>query len=584
MSIKVLDEHLINKIAAGEVIERPASIVKELVENSLDSGATQILIEIKNYGKDLIKIKDNGKGMDKDDLKLSVLRHATSKISNEDDLFSINTLGFRGEALASIAAVSKLSITTKQKGLVEGYRLNVEGGTVLSFYETGADEGTLMEVQDVFFNTPARLKFLKTDSVEFSHIVDVVTRYALINPKIAIKLIHNDKIIINAPVTDFLNNLVNVYGTELAKEMLEVDYSEGDLRVFGWISKPTFVRNDKNQQALYINNRAIQNKTITQALYDAYHNLLFVNKHPVVVLNVDLDPSVVDVNVHPAKREVRIEKKDLVYRLVYNAIQDALNKKEMIPEVKPSVTEIDLYGEEVKPVPKVVEKKSYVSDDVQDTLDLEEDFKIFDAVPEDPLKEIEIVQERPKLPKMRILGQIHKSFFLAEVEDGFLIIDQHVVQERALYEQFMKMYFDKKIEMQALIEKVIFDLTPRDAEVMRDELSLFKELGFEIEEFGTNTFWLKSVPVVFGKVQGKRLIYDVLDSLDSSSVDEIKEDAIISKACRASVKAGDEMTVEHLKKLLNELSATSYPFACPHGRPIFVKVTSDEVERLFRRR
>ena len=582
MSIKVLDEALINKIAAGEVIERPASIVKELVENSLDSGATQITIEIKNSGKELIKVKDNGSGMNKNDLKLSVIRHATSKLKSELDLFNINTLGFRGEALASIAAVAKLSITSNQ-GEVEGSRINVEGGTVLSFYETASDKGTMVEVQDLFYNVPARLKFLKTDSVEFSHILDVVTRYSLINPRVAIKLTHNGKVVLNAPSTDFLNNVVNVYGKELAKEMFEIDYSEGDLKVNGLISKPTYVRNDKNQQVIYINSRAIQNKTINQALYDAYHNLLFVNKHPVVVLNLELDPSLVDVNVHPTKREVRLEQKEVVYRLVYNAVKDVLGKKEMIPEVKPAVKEVDLFGRDVEVV-KTVEKKTYsVPDDVQDTLksELEEDFKVFDAKPEDILDEMAVIQEKPSLPKMRILGQIHKSFFLAEVEDGFLIIDQHVVQERALYEKFMEDFSDKKIEKQALVNKEIFELSPADSEKLRANLELFNSLGFELEEFGINTFWLKTLPVVFGRLQGKEALLDVLDG---ASLDEIKEDRIISMACRASVKAGDEMTIEHLKKLLNDLSVSSYPYACPHGRPIFVKVTREEVEKMFRRR
>ena len=338
--IKLLDEDLINKIAAGEVIERPASVVKELIENSLDAGATRINIEIKDSGKKLIKISDNGSGMSSEDAKKSIIRHATSKISNVDDLFAIQTLGFRGEALASIAAVSKMSIITKQKDELEAFNFVVEGGKEISSGTLGAETGTIIEIVDIFFNTPARKKFLKTDSVELRHIVEIVLKYALINENVSFRLKHDKHELLNSPaVESYRNNLASIYGTGLAKELLEVNYQDELVKITGFIAKPFAARNDKNQQHLFVNKRWIRNEDITKAIYEGYHSLLFVGKHPIYVLNLDINPLKIDVNVHPAKTEIKIEQKKEIYYSVLKAIRETLEKHNLIPVMDIDVEE-----------------------------------------------------------------------------------------------------------------------------------------------------------------------------------------------------------------------------------------------------
>ena len=330
--IHLLSEELINKIAAGEVIERPASVVKELIENSLDAHATRITIQIEDSGKKLIRVIDNGEGMDEEDAKQSVLRHATSKILSSDDLFSISTLGFRGEALASIAAVSQLSITTKQKDKIEGFNLLIEGGKLLSTGIAAADVGTRIDIINLFYNTPARKKFLKTDQVEMKHIVDTVTRYALINPGVAFMLRHEQYPVLQCPaVGSMLDRIASLYGIQLIKDLLPLQFRNNDVTISGYIAKPHQARNDRQYQSIYVNNRWIRNEDITKAMYDAYHSLLFVNKHPVAVLHLEMNPATIDVNVHPTKSEIKIEQIQTIKNAVFTAIRETLQQHSLIP-------------------------------------------------------------------------------------------------------------------------------------------------------------------------------------------------------------------------------------------------------------
>src|SRR3989344_6385905 len=330
--INLLPEELINKIAAGEVIERPASVIKELIENSLDANATFIQIEIKDYGKELIKITDNGEGMDKEDLRLSIIPHATSKLKELNDLFSIQTLGFRGEALASIATISNLIIISTQKGKIGGYKLEVEGGAIMGLEPTAAEPGTIIEIKDLFFNTPARKKFLKTDSIELRHIIDVVTHYSLIHPPISFQLLHNNSSLLNVPaVSDPRNNLSAIYGPSLARDLLEVNYQKDHLSLTGFICRPFQARNDKSQQIIFVNNRWIKNNDISKAVYEGYHSLLFVNKHPIFILNIKLEPKLIDVNVHPQKSEIKFSQKETILPLINEAIYETLKQNNLIP-------------------------------------------------------------------------------------------------------------------------------------------------------------------------------------------------------------------------------------------------------------
>jgi DNA mismatch repair protein MutL len=589
-SINLLDEELINKIAAGEVIERPASVVKELVENSLDAQATNIVIEINDSGKKLIKVTDNGKGMSESDTKKCVLRHATSKIKTADDLFAINTLGFRGEALSSVAAVSRLTITTKQSNQLEAYNLVLEAGQVISDGILGAEEGTTIEVHDLFFNTPARKKFLKTDSVELRHIVDVITQYALINPTVNFKVIHENHVLLNSPAaTETRNNIASVYGIQIAKELLEISHENNDIKVEGFISKPYQARNDKNQQVLFVNGRAVKNDDINKAIYLGFHSLLFVNKHPIYVLNISLDPQKIDVNVHPTKREIKIEKKEVVCKVVLEAVKETLQKHNLIPILDFNYEQQLAFGipkkqSEEKSAPKYsfeVSKQAVLKTDLLSSQSIDSE-KSFISEHESA----QVTKGNIKLPPLKLLGQVHKTFFVAETEGGLLLIDQHVVQERVLYEKFMGELMNKNVAVQSLLKSEMFELTPAEKITINENKTQLINFGFEIEDFGDNSIILKTIPTIFGRLQPKELFFEVLENLKEgkNKLEQIQEEIITRMACRASVKAGDVVTIPQMEKLLQELQETNLPYTCPHGRAVLIKLTVDDLEKKFKRK
>ncbi len=598
--IKLLDEDLINKIAAGEVIERPASVVKELVENSLDSGATIISIDIKDSGKKLIKVVDNGSGMDEEDAQNCVIRHATSKINSTDDLFSIQTLGFRGEALASIAAVSKLGIITKKKSQLEGFNLVLEGGRIVSSGPIGVNEGTTVEVHDLFFNTPARKKFLKSDPIELRHIIDIVLRYSLFNKRISFKLSHDGHVLVNSPaVEDYQSNIASIYGISLAKDLLEIKYSDENVKLSGYIAKPNNSRNDKNQQSIFVNGRWVKNEDIRQAVYDGYHSLLFVGKHPIFILNIELNPQKIDVNVHPAKTEIKIEQKDLVKKAVTFAVTQTLEKNNLIPVMNINYEEQLTFGSSDKkdkgtlnqkkePKYKLEVSEQTILKSKDGVADYEEESY---ATPEEEVfvseNRVESkVEGNVKIPPMKILGQIHKTFFIAEVESGMMLIDQHVVQERVLYEKFMLQLMNQKVAVQNLLKGELIEFSAVEKSVVLENKEKLLSFGFNLEEFGDNSFVLKSIPTVFGRTQPKELLYSVIGSIASgrNKLEEIQEEIITRMACRASVKAGDVMSIPEIQKLLAELSLCNLPYTCPHGRAVLIKVSVDELEKKFKRK
>ncbi len=566
-----LSEDIINKIAAGEVIERPASVVKELVENALDAGATIISVDVKRAGKELIKVKDNGCGMSPEDARLSVERHATSKIRIAEDLHHIQTLGFRGEALSSIAAVSHFILVTKEKEALSGTRIVVSGGIIQKVEEIGAADGTIVEVHDLFLNTPARKKFMKSDSTELKNIIDIVTRYALMYPKTAFAVAHDGKIVLQSESADLLSVIASLYGNAIVKELLPVT-KDGSITITGFISKPTFTRGDKEHQTLFVNGRYVKDHVITHALHEAYHSVLFVHRYPFAVLHVEVDPSVVDVNVHPTKKEVRFEKSEVVYRAVYHAIRDVLEKEELIPDVEmrqETLSQLSSY----QTMPKYAFEPS-----MQTMLSAQAAFEA--AEPR------AVVIEGSAFPPMKILGQIHKTFFVAETPGGMLVIDQHIVQERVLYERFMRQYLESAVKTQALLEAEVMEFAPHDAVVVGEHINELERLGFLIEEFGRNSFLLRAIPMIFGRAQPKELLGDLIQQFDSgrTAVEQKAEEIITRMSCRYSVKAGDTFTVQQMESWLKELDKCSLPYHCPHGRPIFVRITADELERMFLRR
>ena len=640
--INVLTEDLINKIAAGEVIERPASVVKELVENSLDASSTRITVEIKDSGKKLIKVSDNGEGMSEEDAKLSIVRHSTSKIREVNDLFAINTLGFRGEALASMAAVSQLSIITKQESEVEAFNLVVEGGNMISSGVLSGEKGTTIEVRNIFFNTPARKKFQKSDAVELRHILDVVIHYALMNPEISFRVKHEGHELLNSPaVENMKDNIASIYGVSLAKDLIEVNYGNEYVIVKGHIAKPHQVRNDKNQQAIFVNGRWVKNEEISRAVYDAYHSTLFVNKHPVFVLSLELDPKKIDVNVHPNKSQIKIEQKKEIYEAVKESIRRTLENNNLIPVLgrqkeegkQETLGSGGNISDEVKGKKKETNKESKyvfepskqsalkVEDEVEDDF-LDEDDSSEDLEEFEQLDDIQITKEEKKeyiknivtrrrptnesyatpegdvivkakplihdsgrFPVMKLLGQIHKTFFVAETLGGLYYIDQHAAHERVLYERFMKQYMGKGVEVQKLLQGEMLEFTAAEKIIIEDNREELEKFGFTLEEFGGNTFIIKTIPLLFGRQQPKEIIYEVLTMLreGKQKLMETKEEMVTRMSCRAAVMAGEELTIGRMEEILKELAETELPFTCPHGRPTILKIDVYELEKMFKR-
>ncbi len=618
--INLLPEDLINKIAAGEVIERPASVVKELIENSLDAEAASITVEIEDSGKKLIKVSDNGVGMDKADAQSSVLRHATSKIREEKDLLAITSLGFRGEALASIAAVSQLSLITKQKGALEGFNLIIEGGKTISSGIMAAEEGTTIEVRSLFFNTPARKKFLKSDQVELRHIIDVVLRYALINQEVSFALIHDSHNLVNSPgVDDWRSKIASIYGTKLARELLEVSYQSESVKLSGYIAPPSQARNDKNQQFLFINRRWVRNNEIINAIYDAFHSLLFIDKHPVLILNLELDPKEIDVNVHPAKTEVKIEQKELVCSAVFTAVKETLEKNRLIPVLGLEREKQVTFG---APGIRVEERKEEKAEarysfelgrqaffpakaglvaggkeapekagirregrGEEEEIGEEGEMKAAEPVLSGP-EAIVFTADSRKIPPMKLLGQIHRTFFAAEAEDGLFLLDQHAVHERILYEKFKEEYLNRSLAVQTLLRGDILEFSPAESSAVAEFKERLNEFGFRLEEFGDNTYIVKTIPALLDKIQPKEIVYEILARLDEgkSRPEEIQEEIIARMACRSAVMAGDELTLSQMENYLKELSETKQPWTCPHGRPTMFKISVDELERKFKRK
>jgi len=552
--INILDQKLVNRIAAGEVIERPINVVKELVENAIDADAKHITIEVTDH---LISVSDDGDGMTKEDLEKCVLRHATSKILNYEDLEKVNSFGFRGEALSSIAAVSQMTITTKFKGDIEGYELQIDGGVVTSLKPTACSQGVSVEIRDLFFNTPVRKKFL--DINENERIVEFLEKFAL-GTNVAIRLKFKDWVVLDVYAQDPLDRISQVYGIELPKNLVKIEYENEDVKISGYVSKPSLVRKDKSMQALFVNGRLVENEEISLGLYEAYKSLLFVNKHPIVVLNLEV--SDVDVNVHPTKKIVKFTDSIKVTKAIYEAIRTAFREERLEFQVQDNVLVREFLPREIRTYPKE-ENKRFVRE-IQKSLSPQ---KVDD-------------KKYNHFPEMKILGQIAKTFFLAETDEGLLIIDQHVVEERINYEKFMKQYMGNNVAVQDLIMPEVMELKASESMALKKNISKLKEYGFYVEEFGENTFRIIKVPVIFSKVKGSELLKDLMVDFKDTE----REDIITRMSCKRSIKAGDTVSNFEMMNLIKELDKCDYPFTCPHGRPTIVKFPLSDLEKLFRRK
>ncbi len=619
-----LSDELSNKIAAGEVVERPASVVKELVENAIDADSTVIEIDIEEAGLASIRVLDNGEGMENEDCKRAFRRHATSKIKDENDLFRVRTLGFRGEALPSIASVSHLEITTST-GEGAGTKLVLQGGNIISESRSSSRKGTEIVVSNLFFNTPARLKYMKTVHTELGNITDVVNRIALAHPEVSIRLRHHGKNLLQTNGNgDVRHVLAAIYGTAVAKKMLPLHVSSLDFEVKGYIALPEITRASRNYMSSVVNGRYIKNFPLVKAVHEGYHTLLPIGRHPITFIEITMDPILVDVNVHPSKLEVRLSKEIELHDLIRDGIKDVFKQQQLIPSAqlpKKSAPVIKneqqfITFDEKPPEKKVPEKStapSYspmkLSSVVKERVDAEEELPPlqFDAPPivdQEQILEVSDVsakepdtfeqechegQQQPaseRVPIMYPIGQMHGTYILAQNENGLYIIDQHAAQERIKYEYFREKVGEVEPEVQDMIVPLTFHYSTNEALIIEQHKQELESVGVFLESFGSNSYIVRCHPAWFPKGEEAELIEEIIQQvLDSKNIDikKLREEAAIMMSCKGSIKANRHLRNDEIKALLDDLRSTSDPFTCPHGRPIIIHHSTYEMEKMFKR-
>lgn len=608
MPIRILTDEVASQIAAGEVVERPASVVKELIENSLDARAGEIRVQISEAGRRLIEVSDDGAGIPTKEMELAVARHATSKLNNADDLFRIQTLGFRGEALASIASVSRFTLVSRAEGAELGGRLRVEGGQAFPLEQVGVPPGTVVRVEDLFYNVPARLKFLKRDSTERQQIDALVTRYALAYPRIRFHLFRDGKPILQSPGRgDQREVLASLYGIEIARQMLEVNFEDDYMRVSGFISPVALTRSNRKEITFFVKGRWVQDGSLSAALLRAYHTLLMVGRYPLAALFVDLPSEEVDVNVHPAKAEVRFRSPDKVFSGVQRAVRRALLAYSPVPPVFSGSRQGLFPSRTIDPaweMPREVDSHARSWSDSLSTdsfgaggrddlaeasqSELSEDGQPAavnqPAALNQPLDQAELPSGA--LPLLRLIGQVGLTYLIAEGPDGLYLIDQHAAHERVLFERFMRQR-SAFIPAQALLEPATIQLPPASANLLQEQLDLLEQLGFRIEPFGPNTFRIRSIPALLSGADAPSAVRVVVEDFeeDESPLQAEIEAKIIARVCkRAAVKAGQALSTEEQRALLRDLETCSSPRTCPHGRPTMIHLSVDLLERQFGRR
>ncbi|MDH7601988.1 MAG: DNA mismatch repair endonuclease MutL [Armatimonadota bacterium] len=616
--IVVLDEHTANRIAAGEVVERPASVVKELVENSLDAGATQVTISIEQGGKELIKVTDNGIGMTREDAILSLQRHATSKIRCAADLEAIRTLGFRGEALPSIASVSLLEMITKHESQPAGVRLEVEAGTIVNLESVGAPQGTTIAVRKLFFNTPARLKFLKSAQTEFGHIAECIGWFAMAWPAVGFRLLHGGREVFYSPATgQRINAVVAVMGKDIAKQLVEVSYETSGVKVEGFVSNPSLTRINRRDQIFFVNGRPIRSKIIAHALDYAYRGLLPSGRNPVAILFLEIPPELVDVNVHPAKSEVKFSNEQEVHTAVHRAVNAALMSGAAAPTISENAGRftgsVSVSGKKADDTEKLFTPwlKDADQQHTQET-DLsafqealrrrrEEALSSISAadegiwqkgagvpVEESPVPEADFVVPRTvALTGIRVIGQARNTYIVAECDDGLLVIDQHVAHERVLYDRLLKSDTERGAVVQRLVTPMTISLSARESAIVRQRLDQLRQAGFELEEFGRDTFIVRGAPPQLKPSEAEMILRDIITELVELSVERhllVRPDQVlITTACKMAIKAGEKLDEREMKRLVEDLLKCENPFVCPHGRPIIVSLSNWELDRKFKR-
>ena len=574
--IRVMDETLANKIAAGEVVEKCSSVVKELCENSIDAGAKNILIQLEEGGKKKIEVSDDGSGMSEEDAILAFQRHATSKIYKDDDLFFIDTMGFHGEALPSIASVSRCELKTSD-GVV-GTHVVIEGGKKILVEKSDARKGTSLKITNLFYNTPARLKYLRSEQAELASCVSFVERLALSHPEIAFTLHHDNRLVVKTSGSnDLLKTIHEIYGLQVSSKMIEIKASNDDFDLYGYVCKPEILKSNRNHMIVMVNDRIVKNFDINKAINDAYYTYKPDIKFPIVVLKINTDPTLIDVNIHPTKQDIKLSKIDVLYELIVKTIKDALYNALLVPDALLRTPEIQNSPKEV--IENIVkeQEEAYIPTTVQTEFNLKEEPKE------------EIIVENPEMKELVLypVGLAHGTYIIAENESGVYIIDQHAAQERVNYERNMAALKSKKVHTTNLLFPITIELSGSEFLKVKAEEEHLKELGFDIEEFGVNTFVIKAHPTWLREGYEEESIRRIIDLIVSgiSKLDPVKfnESIAITLACKMSIKANMHISHEAQEELLKELCACDNPYNCPHGRPTIIKFSNYDLERMFKR-
>jgi DNA mismatch repair protein MutL len=566
--IRILSEKVAAQIAAGEVVERPASVVRELIDNSVDAGANRVLIKIENGGRNLIRVADNGTGMDRDDLLLCTERHATSKISDLSDLFSVRTLGFRGEAIPSIAAVSRMVITSRTLENLVGFRLTLQGGKIGDIEETGAPVGTTVEVKDLFFNTPARKKFLRSADTETDHIVDSLSRIALPFRTLSFRLDDRDKTLLSLPSVDSdVSRLSPLFGHQVAGAMIPIERELHGLRLSGYLSPPERDRSRGDHLFVYVNRRSVRERLLTHAVIEGYGSRLMKGRYPYAVIFIEIDPALVDVNVHPAKQEVRFHQNRLVHEAVKTVVDESLRHEATT-----------LFQVPAPPLESTETNAGRIAEPLGEyATHLTEESAFREPEPQVP----RMIKESPV-----VLGQLKETYILCETKEGLLLVDQHAAHERRVYEKLKRSYENSCLECQPFLIPPRVEFSPPESRTILKKMTELSDLGIALEHFGGETFLVRSVPSLLVDVHWESLLRELVPVLEEPGGvkgDQLVDGLLALMACHGAIRAGQRLSMEEMVSLVEHLDEVEVPTNCPHGRPVFRRLSFYEIEKMFRR-
>lgn len=616
--INILDEKTISKIAAGEIIENPASIVKELIENSIDAEAKNIFIELKKEATDYIRISDDGLGMNKSDLNLAFLRHTTSKLKTAEDLNKIHSLGFRGEALASIAHIAKVEAISKSENDKVGSGIVLNNGEIIKNYNVGVSRGTTIFVKDIFYNTPVRKKYLKENKIELSYIYEVVSKIALSKPEIAFKLVSDNKVILNTNATDnYKNHIFSILGRDIAENLIKIDYESEKYKISGFISNNKLYRSSRNNEYVFMNGRYIKNLEIARSVEKNYKSLIPLNRFPVFILYIEIPPDMVDVNIHPKKHEIKLSKENHLTTILSEIVEDKLFSNRSVisvdytnekTEEEKTIFDLNINDEEdsdleIEKFESKEKNQEYLQreNEIHElnifVEDFNKNFKVEDEKEEyftddEEDKKSEDLNEKLykqndltyKLLKSDFVGVLFNTFIIMESlnSDKFFLIDQHAAHERINYEKFKNQYEKSEVITQLLLKPIIINIDESERRVFINSKETLNKLGFEMEEFGENSLILREIPVLFKEPEGENFIHDLLRD-PHDNLYKVDPYRIMRKACKASIKAGDKISSLEVDGLIKSLIKCQTPYTCPHGRPTVIEITKSRIERLFLR-